>query len=117
MDRVTDQSVTPPESVQTVVQVVVSVARDLHPQEEHLPKLQLSSCLERDAGLDSLSRMELLARLERAFGREFPEEGVLTAESVEDLVALVGPMRVASKPPAEEPDLTVAVQEVVLGDR
>jgi 1-acyl-sn-glycerol-3-phosphate acyltransferase len=104
MDRVTDQSVKPPESVQTVVQVVASVARDLHPQEEVSPRLGLESCLERDAGLDSLSRMELLTRLERTFGREFPEEGVLTAESVEDLVRLVGPVPVEAPGLAREFD-------------
>ncbi len=105
MDRATGQSVTPPESAQAVVRVVASVARDLHPAEKVLPKLRLTSCLERDAGLDSLSRMELLARLERTFGREFSEEGVLTAESVEDLVRLVGPTRLESPLKIEEPEV------------
>ena len=108
MDSVTDQSVKPPESVQTVVRVVASVARDLHPQEDVSPRLGPESCLERDAGLDSLSRMELLTRLEKTFGREFSEQGVLTAESVEDLVRLVGPVPVETAGPGWESEATAA---------
>ena len=45
--------------------------------------------LDRDLGLGSLERVELVVRLSAEFGRELPEEVVAEADTVEDLVAAV----------------------------
>lgn len=51
-----------------------------------LPMLGLSSQLDRDLGLGSLERVELLARLETAFGVRLPDRIASEANTPEDLV-------------------------------
>jgi acyl carrier protein len=46
----------------------------------------LDSALERDLGLDSLARVELMTRLERAFGVSLPEQALVSAETPRDLL-------------------------------
>ncbi|MCF8199848.1 MAG: AMP-binding protein [Sulfuritalea sp.] len=50
-------------------------------------KSSLSSRLERDLGLDSLSRVELLARVEQSFGLRFDTDVLGSAETPRDLLA------------------------------
>jgi len=45
--------------------------------------------LDRDLGLGSLERVELMLRLDAAFGIRLPDQGVAEADSVDDLVAAV----------------------------
>ncbi len=45
--------------------------------------------LDRDLGLGSLERVELMLRLEAAFGTRLPDQAVAEADTVEDLVAAV----------------------------
>jgi len=54
------------------------------------------SSLERDLGLDSLARMELLTRLEHALGVTLSEQAVAAADTMADLLRAVG----AGRPPA-----------------
>jgi 1-acyl-sn-glycerol-3-phosphate acyltransferase len=54
----------------------------------------LDSALERDLALDSLTRVELLARIESAFGLRLPDDLLGSAETPRDLLAAV----VAGKP-------------------
>ncbi|MFN3988197.1 MAG: AMP-binding protein [Rhodocyclaceae bacterium] len=51
--------------------------------------VRLDSRLERDLGIDSLGRVELAARVERAFAVRLPDEAVFDAESVSDLLRTV----------------------------
>ena len=73
---------------EAVLETVHTLAAELHPQRAP-PHLTLDSTLDRDAGLDSLARVELLARLERTSGRRLPEQQILTAETVHDLWRLL----------------------------
>jgi fatty-acyl-CoA synthase len=50
-----------------------------------LPMLNSASLLDRDLGLGSLERVELLARLETAFGVRLPDQVVAEANTPEDL--------------------------------
>jgi acyl carrier protein len=49
--------------------------------------VSLESRLDRDLGLDSLSRAELLMRIEQAFRTRLPEGTLNEAETVGDLLA------------------------------
>ena len=60
-----------------LLELVRAVAQDLQ-RGQGLATVTLDTSLDRDLGLDSLSRVELLARVERAFGITLPE-GLLTA--------------------------------------
>ena len=65
--------------------VAEATLRDLHPGASDLPPVLLSSVLDQDLGFDSLSRMELLLRTERAFGVDLPAETLQHAETVADV--------------------------------
>jgi len=52
-------------------------------------RVELDSSLERDLGLDSLARVELVLRIERAFGASLPESTLYTSETPRDLLRLV----------------------------
>ena len=62
--------------------------------------VDLDVALDRDLGLDSLSRVELLARIERAFGVSLPERLLASAETPRDLLRAVLGARAAPRPAA-----------------
>ena len=68
-----------------VLEIARTLARELQPQRRSGASLTLDSSLERDFGLDSLGRVELLGRLERSFGVRLPEEVLGSAETPRDL--------------------------------
>jgi 1-acyl-sn-glycerol-3-phosphate acyltransferase len=67
-----------------VLEVIRSLLEELGSRGA-LPMLSGASQLDRDLGLGSLERMELLARLETAFGVRLPDQVVAEANTPEDL--------------------------------
>src|SRR5271165_1044818 len=67
-----------------LIVIVGELARELHPNAGP-DSISLSSRLERDLGIDSLGRTELVLRLERAFGVRLSINLVGEANSVGDL--------------------------------
>ena len=67
-------------------------------------KAGLDNSLERDLGLDSLARVELLARIEQAFGVRLSDEVLGSAETPRDLLTAIA----GSAPAAEEGAITRA---------
>ncbi len=63
----------------------------------------LDSSLEKDLGLDSLGRVELLLRIERAFGISLPEQVLANAETPRDLLRAVLTAAPAVTPPTGMP--------------
>ncbi len=59
---------------------------ELHPDAPRIRQIKLDSALERDLGLDSLSRAELAVRIERAFGVTLPEQTLGGAVTLRDLL-------------------------------
>ena len=66
--------------------LVRQLALELHPQRKRTIRLTLDSALDRDLGFDSLSRVELLRRIERAFAVSLPEQVLASAETPRDLL-------------------------------
>ena len=66
--------------------IVDTTLRELHAGAPGLPAVTLASALDRDLGLDSLARTELLARTERAFGVQLPDDTLQRADTVADLL-------------------------------
>ena len=64
--------------------VVAAVAREARPNVEAY--VALDSSLERDLGLDSLARVELVLRLEREFATSLPEQALASSETPRDLL-------------------------------
>jgi 1-acyl-sn-glycerol-3-phosphate acyltransferase len=69
--------------------LIREVVLELHPRRGQLP-VTMDSHLERDLGLDSLGRIELLQRLELRYGLVLPEQAVLAAETPADLWQALG---------------------------
>ena len=67
--------------------VVAAVAREARPHVDAY--VSLDSSLERDLGLDSLARVELVLRVEREFGASLPEQALASSETPRDLLRFV----------------------------
>ncbi len=92
-----------------LLSIVEATVRELQP-DTGVVHVSLGSSLDRDLGLDSLSRMELVLRLEQAFGVAVSEDTLQKAETVRDLLGAIErasargpvkrfpPMRPASAP-------------------
>ena len=70
-----------------LIAVVEQMVRDTRHQRAQ--RAALDSSLERDLGLDSLARVELVLRVERAFDVSLPERALYAAETPRDLLRLV----------------------------
>ena len=80
---------TPDTITAPLLAVVQQLARELHPHTQPPLTVTLDTVLERELGFDSLGRMELLQRLEQAFGVALPEQALATADVPRDLVQAI----------------------------
>ncbi len=74
----------PPIDADKLLAVVAAVAREARPNVT--PHVGLDSSLEKELGLDSLARVELVLRLEREFAASLPEQALATSETPRDLL-------------------------------
>src|SRR5207302_2041860 len=77
----------PPIDANRLLAVVAEVAREARPHFEAY--VTLDSSLERELGLDSLARVELVLRLEREFAASLPEQALASSETPRDLLRFV----------------------------
>ena len=78
-------SLTPAEiKPERLLEVVAAVAKEARPHVE--PHVTLDSSLEKELGLDSLAKVELVLRLEQEFGASLPEQALATSETPRDLL-------------------------------
>jgi len=89
------------------------------------PQIMLSSRLDRDLGIDSLGRTELVLRVERTFGVRLSTQAIGEAETVRDLLAAVSaasaqPLRTPPEAPGAPapgaPAPAPAASQPVVGD-
>ena len=78
-------------SAERIVAIATEVVAELRPGSASVagPGITLDSSFDRDLGLDSLSRVELIARIETAFDAALPENVLGAAESPRDLLRAV----------------------------
>src|SRR6516165_6500205 len=69
-----------------LIALVRDLVQELHPQRSRFIDVNPSSRIERDLGIDSLARTELILRIERAFHVHLPAQTIGEAETVGDLV-------------------------------
>jgi 1-acyl-sn-glycerol-3-phosphate acyltransferase len=84
-----------------LVGAVRDLVAELQPRRLQFTDVTLSSRLERDLGIDSLGRTELISRLERVFALRIPAELVSEAETIADLIPALD---------AAEPDEKLAAE-------
>lgn len=80
----------PASAAARLLDVVRGLARELRPG-ARVDRLGLDHQLDRDFGLDSLARVELLARIERELGVRLSEAAFAEAETPRDLLRQMGP--------------------------
>lgn len=79
-----------PGVMQTLVnEEIASLLRELHPSATQWPDIRPDRKLDRDLGLDSLSRMELLARLEDRFQVAIPTQAGTEASTPGELLKVL----------------------------
>ena len=83
----TRPALAPPIDPNRLLAVVAEVAREARPHVDAY--VALDSSLERDLGLDSLARVELVLRLEREFSASLPERALASSETPRDLLRFV----------------------------
>jgi 1-acyl-sn-glycerol-3-phosphate acyltransferase len=88
----------PDPTADALLDIVRELGSELHPARR--PRITLDSALDRDVGLDSLARVELLLRLERRFGVALPEGTLINAETPRDLLNAVLNARMPESPQA-----------------
>lgn len=76
------------ERQQSLLELVEALAHELNPQRV-AGDLHAHSTLERDAGIDSLARVQLMERLEQHYGVRLDESALFAAETIADLDALL----------------------------
>lgn len=69
-----------------LLQLVRELAAELHPRQAVGGPVTLDSALERDLGIDSLARVELLVRVERTFDVTVHEQSFVNAETLRDVL-------------------------------
>jgi 1-acyl-sn-glycerol-3-phosphate acyltransferase len=75
---------------QELIALITELVRELHAQGGGRMDVSLASRLDRDLGIDSLGRTELILRIERAFRVRLPAETLSEAETVGDLLTALG---------------------------
>jgi 1-acyl-sn-glycerol-3-phosphate acyltransferase len=75
---------------QELIALITELVCELHAQGGGRMDVSLASRLDRDLGIDSLGRTELILRIERAFRVRLPPETLSEAETVGDLLTALG---------------------------
>jgi 1-acyl-sn-glycerol-3-phosphate acyltransferase len=110
---VTDLSDSPPrERVERLLLVTRELVRELHPSALAHQRVDLNAGFDRDLGLDSLARVELFLRVERAFGVRLPEGLLAAADTPGDLLKALGELP-GAQPPARARALAPPVADDV----
>jgi 1-acyl-sn-glycerol-3-phosphate acyltransferase len=98
---------------------LLEVVRDLVSELGHQPALasvQAGAHLERELGLGSLERVELLVRLEQAFGTHLDERVLAEAETVQDLISALRAVNGAPAPGAPHDPIATRAPRLASGE-
>jgi acyl carrier protein len=74
---------------QALIAVICELVHELHPQRAPTINISPSSRIEKDLGIDSLGRTELILRIERTFQVNLPIGLVGEAETVGDVLTVL----------------------------
>jgi acyl carrier protein len=88
-DKIQQPPSTPDNNKQPLLALIEQLVKEVHPSTcQHLD-ITLDSSFDRELGLDSLTRVELLSRVEKKFSISLPERALATAETSRDLLLAI----------------------------
>ncbi|NLC71354.1 MAG: AMP-binding protein [Desulfuromonadaceae bacterium] len=95
------------ETAQSLLRIVRDFHEEIHQDTSVYPNIHLDSTFDHDLGFDSLSRMELLARVEKHLGVVLPESLFAEADTLRDLLraALIAAKTSIQRPLREGPEV------------
>jgi acyl carrier protein len=102
-----------PQDEAKLLAIVAQLVRESSPG--RAAAVALDSSLERDLAIDSLARVELLLRIEKAFGVRLPADTLARAESVRDLLESMTRAAPAAAPTLAEPAIAAPLAEITEG--
>jgi acyl carrier protein len=76
-------------TVTELLQAIDALVTEVHPHRASTETINLDSSFEKDLGLDSLARVELISRVEKQFKLALPERTFAEAESARDLLRAI----------------------------
>jgi acyl carrier protein len=79
----------PDQTAENLLLVIQELVTEVHPQRPSTERIGLDSRFEKDLGLDSLTRVELIARVERVFELALPERSFAEVETARDLLRAI----------------------------
>jgi len=79
----------PEQTAENLLLVIQELVTEVHPQRPSMEVIGLDSRFEKDLGLDSLTRVELIARVERFFALALPERSFAEVETARDLLRAI----------------------------
>jgi acyl carrier protein len=77
------------QTTKDLLRVIAKLVQEVHSQHSEFEPVALDSAFEKDLGLDSLSRVELIARVEKQFDLALPERIFAEAETGRDLLRVI----------------------------
>lgn len=86
-------------SIHRLLTIVEQLVRETHPEKSGYA-VGLDSSFERDLGLDSLARAELMQRIEQALGAELPDTAMTESETPRDVLRFLGQEAILEAAPA-----------------
>jgi len=98
-------------NVEQLLEVVQQLAKEMHPERRHAAPVTIDSSLDKELGFDSLSRVELLQRVETSFKLSLPEQTFFTAETPRDLLHEILKASELIKPSAAHDEIRQPVLE------
>jgi fatty-acyl-CoA synthase len=101
----------------TIELQLLSIVHDfLHELEAEraLQAITLNASLERDLGIDSLGKVELFLRIEKAFSVRLPEKVMIEAETLNDLVNAIEQVSITSSAPTKAPQFSPTLETTSL---
>ena len=79
----------PDQTAENLLLVIQELVAEVHPQRPSTEVISLDSRFEKDLGLNSLTRIELIARVERVFELALPERSFAEVETARDLLRAI----------------------------
>lgn len=76
-------------NIEELLEIVTQLYNELNPGKKHVSPAALDSSLDKDLGFDSLARMELLSRIEKAFDVHLSDQVMAEADTPRDLIQAI----------------------------